>query len=138
MTERVREGAGSTRVASLAVYRCWVVTSIEELSSLVQHHRTSQEKKRESTHQQARHSSRSTGQTRSTPPLHGPSRPHTPACNWGSQLGGSYLALTAVFKIPLFCDGRKLFKKICSTPQKHPAANVAISVCTEATGFRHQ
>ena len=54
-------GLTGTGVASLAVYRCWVVTSIEELYSPVQHHRRSGEKERKSTHQQARHSSRSTG-----------------------------------------------------------------------------
>ena len=33
---------------------------------------------------------------------------------------------TCVDKIPFFSDGGKCFKKICSTPQKHPAAKVAI------------
>lgn len=34
---------------------------------------------------------------------------------------------TVVFKIPLFSLGGKCLTKMCSTPQKQPAANVAIS-----------
>jgi len=35
---------------------------------------------------------------------------------------------TAVERIPLFSDGGKCLRKMCSTPQKQPAANVAIWV----------
>jgi len=35
---------------------------------------------------------------------------------------------TAVERMPLFSDGGKCLRKMCSTPQKQPEANVAIWV----------
>jgi len=57
-------GLTSTGITSLAVYRCWVMTSIEELYSFTCSTPLKDWiKEKKGTHQQARHSSQSMGQT---------------------------------------------------------------------------